>query len=226
MKKTSRTPSLRIHPLANMVPAMSAESFAALKDDIARGGLIEPIWTKDGQIIDGRNRYRACRELGIAVTMREYEGDDIEAFVISTAVARRHLTPQQRAGLIKRLRALHPEKTNSEIAAMVGVSKSTVHDVTTSVFQDRKTAPQPIDSSIPLRIGKDGKRYPSTKTKRVAVVHPAASLVNPTDFEMKQFIKWLSDLDPGRLSDAAHFLSLLREQVQRISEEINQSAAA
>lgn len=50
---------------------------------------------------------------------------------------------------------------------MVGVSKSTVHDVTTSVFQDRKTAPQPIDSSMPLRIGKDGKRYPSTKTKRV-----------------------------------------------------------
>lgn len=49
-------------------------------------------------ILDGRHRYNACRELGIEVWGRKWEGgmDPIE-YVVSNNIHRRHLTTTQRA---------------------------------------------------------------------------------------------------------------------------------
>jgi ParB-like chromosome segregation protein Spo0J len=55
--------SLVPHELANLLPMQSASEFANLKADIAANGLLQPIWLFEGRILDGRNRYRACREL-------------------------------------------------------------------------------------------------------------------------------------------------------------------
>ena len=53
------------HPVASLFPLMGDEEFAALKADIAANGQREPVWLHDGKLIDGRNRYRACTELGL-----------------------------------------------------------------------------------------------------------------------------------------------------------------
>jgi N6-adenosine-specific RNA methylase IME4/ParB-like chromosome segregation protein Spo0J len=78
---------------------MVEEEFYHLKDSIAKIGLLEPIWVdKDGLILDGRARYRACLELGIDPQYRTYEGDaSILLFVVAANVNRRHLNPLQRA---------------------------------------------------------------------------------------------------------------------------------
>jgi hypothetical protein len=51
-----------------------------------------PILLYRGQILDGRNRYRVCIELGIAPAIRAYDGDDPHGEAFSQNVSRRHLT--------------------------------------------------------------------------------------------------------------------------------------
>jgi len=61
--------------------------------------LREPIWIYDGQILDGRNRWRACEVVGVEPESREYQGDDPLGFVLSLNLHRRHLTDGQKAVL-------------------------------------------------------------------------------------------------------------------------------
>jgi hypothetical protein len=88
---------LLTHPLANIFPLMNDADFMALQDDIAAHGLLEPLWLYDGQILDGRNRYKACKALGIQPHVRTYEGDDPLGFILSMNLIRRHLNESQRA---------------------------------------------------------------------------------------------------------------------------------
>lgn len=85
------------HPAANIFPMMTDDEFALLLADIKANGLIEPIWFCDGQILDGRNRWKACEILGIAPEVKEYGGDDPIGFVVSLNLNRRHLNSSQRA---------------------------------------------------------------------------------------------------------------------------------
>lgn len=104
------------HEVANIFPLMQGEEFEALKADIAANGLREPVWLhQDGRIIDGRNRYRACCDLGVEPSYRTWGGDgSLVAFVVSLNLHRRHLDTGQRSmiGLsVKRMLA-------DEIAAL------------------------------------------------------------------------------------------------------------
>src|SRR5690349_6175265 len=89
---------MKFHPVAALFPLMEGEDFAALVEDIRENGLLEPIWTHDGQIIDGRNRYRACEAAGVKPHFRQWDGTgSLVAFVVSLNLKRRHLTAAQRA---------------------------------------------------------------------------------------------------------------------------------
>src|SRR5262249_6243445 len=57
-------PALEAPPAANLFPMMSEDEFRVFKEDIRIRGLEEDIVFFEGKILDGRNRYRACRELG------------------------------------------------------------------------------------------------------------------------------------------------------------------
>jgi N6-adenosine-specific RNA methylase IME4 len=68
--------NLKAHPIADLFPMMKAEEHASLVESIKRSGLRVPIVILDGMILDGRNRYRACQEAGVAptfVTLRDGE---------------------------------------------------------------------------------------------------------------------------------------------------------
>ena len=93
------TANLAFHPVANIFPLMEGKPFEDICDSIQQNGLLEPIWLYQMQIIDGRNRYRACIETGTAPRFRTYEGDegDLVAFVVALNLHRRHLSESQRA---------------------------------------------------------------------------------------------------------------------------------
>ena len=100
---------MNYHKYANLFPLIEGEEFDTLVADIMQNGLIEPVWLYDNSIIDGRNRYRACEELGIEADTREYMGDDPLGFVVTLNLMRRHMTPAQRAMLGAELKIEYQE---------------------------------------------------------------------------------------------------------------------
>lgn len=69
--------NLRLNPVCEkMLPKMSEEEFAELKVSIQQEGQHYPIVAnEDLEVLDGRNRFRACTELGIEpdFEMRHFE---------------------------------------------------------------------------------------------------------------------------------------------------------
>jgi ParB-like chromosome segregation protein Spo0J len=126
---------LTFHPLADIFPLLEGEEFDALVADIQASGLHEPIRLYEDQILDGRNRYRACQALGLDCATQLYTGDDPVGFVISRNVRRRHLDESQRAMVGARLATLprganqHAETsapTQHEAATLLHVSSDSI----------------------------------------------------------------------------------------------------
>jgi len=87
-----------IHPAADLFPLMQGDEFDALVESIRTQGLREPAWlTKDGELLDGRNRVRACQAAGVKPEFRQYEGEQPVEFAIALNLNRRHLDPGQKA---------------------------------------------------------------------------------------------------------------------------------
>ena len=78
-----------------LFPELSAADYAELKEDIRLHGVKVPILVHGGQILDGRHRYRACRELGVRCLMVEWNGFDPWIEVQSRNLVRRHLAKDQ-----------------------------------------------------------------------------------------------------------------------------------
>ena len=82
----------------NVFPEMDGEEFSRLVDDISGNGfdVRQPIYTYQGAVLDGWNRWRACDKLKIAPQTEVFFGDDLEAidFVMRTN-KRRNITSQQ-----------------------------------------------------------------------------------------------------------------------------------
>jgi ParB family chromosome partitioning protein len=85
------------HPYSELFPLITGEELAALKENIQVRGQQTPILLFEGKILDGRNRYRCCVELGIVPEFEQYTGDDALGHVLSLNLYRRQLTVAQRA---------------------------------------------------------------------------------------------------------------------------------
>lgn len=129
------------HEIANCWPMIEPEKFAELCDDIAENGLLNSIVLYEGKILDGRNRYKACVEVGVEPTFTEYDGDDPAGHAISLNNMRRDLNPSQRAMVAEKLANLsvgrnwgnsncasvrNNEVSQTEAAEQMGVSRRLV----------------------------------------------------------------------------------------------------
>ncbi|HWB09886.1 MAG TPA: hypothetical protein VG826_11700 [Pirellulales bacterium] len=85
----------RFHEFADLFPLLEGVEFEKLVADIHENGLREDIVVHDSKILDGRNRYRACRAAGVEPRYRTYNGDTspwgLLRFVVSANLRRRHL---------------------------------------------------------------------------------------------------------------------------------------
>lgn len=97
-----------VHPIADVFPMMTGEAFELLKEDIRVNGQREPIVFWKNMLVDGRNRLKACEQLGIEPDESELMDEtDPVAWVVSHNLYRRHLTESQRAIIAGRLAKLN-----------------------------------------------------------------------------------------------------------------------
>lgn len=134
-------PGLEPHALCAVFPDMDTEDYECLRENVATNGVLHAIVLLNGQILDGRHRYRAAMELHMECPCIEFAGQDPQQFVIAANAARRNLTASQRALAIVsvfkwRARGSnqhggwspgdHPPKSTAELAKITGLSKSTI----------------------------------------------------------------------------------------------------
>lgn len=94
-----------VHPAAELFPMMSDDELQRLANDIGENGLNNPVVLYGGQLLDGRNRAKACEIAGEPMTWVEWEGKgDPVPWVVSQNEHRRHLTNAQRAIIAAKIR--------------------------------------------------------------------------------------------------------------------------
>lgn len=102
--KTAEFPVYEYHELADLFPRMRKEESEALRRSILKGGQSDPIILYEGKILDGINRYEACRAINRKPLVEDLpEGTDPLQFVIEKNAQRRHLTAGQKAWVADQL---------------------------------------------------------------------------------------------------------------------------
>ncbi len=113
-----------------VMPPLSVEEYAALRDDIAGRGIVVPVLVdQHGRLLDGHHRRRIADELQVDCPVEVHQvTDDEDARQVALALnlVRRHLTREQRRELIAREAAARPGDSDRAIARRLGCSPSTV----------------------------------------------------------------------------------------------------
>ena len=115
-----------------VMPEIDSETFAALKSDIAKRGVITPIDVDEtGAILDGHNRYRAWLDLNKnepppTIVRTGLTEDEKFAFARRQNLLRRHLSREQKQALIAEQISTAPNRSDRSIAADLGVDHKTV----------------------------------------------------------------------------------------------------
>jgi N6-adenosine-specific RNA methylase IME4 len=122
----------------NIYPEMKEEAYLSLKNDIEKNGydFKFPIWIYEDEIIDGWNRYKACKELGIIPTYEKFIGDETQAinFILRTN-NRRDLTTYQRTLLAFEFEQMFREKAKQN---QIRTSKNRVRQISDKQEIDTK----------------------------------------------------------------------------------------
>jgi len=107
------------HEYAQLFPLATDEEIADMAADIKTRGLLNPIVTLDGLVLDGRNRLRACELAGVTPRFIEYSGTDPLGDVLSWNLHRRQLSTSQRAALAVAIKPIFEKQAKErQVAAL------------------------------------------------------------------------------------------------------------
>jgi hypothetical protein len=97
-----RVQDLAPHPESRRIPDMAPGEWKSFLEDVKKRGIVEPIEITDkNEILDGRHRWKAAKELGIEkIPVRVVSPPDPIEYILSAAIERRHLTEGQKAALV------------------------------------------------------------------------------------------------------------------------------
>jgi hypothetical protein len=89
-----------VHPATDLFPLIEGDEYVKFCSDIQQNGLTAPIVIHNGQLVDGRNRLRACEDVGVKPRFVQwfeiYKGAmSITRWIWSVNAQRRHLTAEQ-----------------------------------------------------------------------------------------------------------------------------------
>jgi hypothetical protein len=157
------TTAYDFHPIADLFPLMEGAEFDELVADIkAMNGLHQPIALLGDKILDGRNRYRACKAAGVRPNFTHLPAVDPLTFVISANLHRRHLTAEQKREVIAKLLKAQPEKSDREIGKTAKVDHKTV-GTARAMLEGRGEIPH-----VETRTDTKGRKQPAKKKNSAA----------------------------------------------------------
>jgi len=209
---------MRLHELCSIFPKLDEASFQALKADIALHGLRNPIIVKNGEVLDGQNRLRACEELEIAPVFQEYQADDLVDFVLAQNLHRRHLSAGQSATIVAMAQdwsLAHPSKNIAKSNKINDLEQKT--DV--AILRSKGL---PVDT-INDRAEKSGasKRTQFSADKLVKEAPELAKKVATGEITLNKAIK---ELEPPKEDeyheDTTHLYELEVAEVARLNQLI------
>lgn len=87
---------MKAHKFAKYFPPMNEAEFGELVEDIRENGLIEPITTLEGKILDGVHRFKACKLAKVKPRYVKWTDSNPLKWVMSKNLHRRHLEKGQR----------------------------------------------------------------------------------------------------------------------------------
>jgi ParB-like chromosome segregation protein Spo0J len=204
-----------------VLPELDPESFAAFKADIAERGVVVPVVVDEfGAIIDGHNRARACRELGIndyPVEVRSGLSEtDKRTLARKLNVLRRHLTRDQVRQLIADQLRDTPEWADRRIGRELGVDHKTVGAVRAGLGSTGEI-PQ-----LEKTVGDDGKTRPAKQGRRRKQrdVHFDDDLDHWDDDDQPRRRRVDSWDDPTKQAKFHHAIDLIKHGVDPNSAEV------
>ncbi len=181
----AKTKTYLFHEISSYLPLLEGEEFDALVEDIKEFGQIELAVLFEGKIIDGRNRYRACKQLGIDLKVREWKPSESTGmtplqFVISENIMRRHLNTAQKSevGLLlfeeekklaqERLREIGKLRTEKGIPGIID-DRDIDQLLDTEKYGEKGRSAEKVASKV--KVSKDSI-YQAQKIKKVAEKEP------------------------------------------------------
>jgi hypothetical protein len=193
--------TMELHPLCTYFPRMSEDEFNALKDNLQHNGQTHPIYTLDGMILDGGNRYRALCELGIEPVMIEYTGSNPTQFILSSNLLRRHLSQGQSAAIVSASQSWVKAQTASQLRSTVQLDSAASRAKQSGAGQRTQQLADKLVKEAPAELVKeviDGKKSLNKAIKEITPPKPVApnpvSVVEPAPEERHE--DQLSDTDP------------------------------
>lgn len=127
------------HKYANLFPMMNKSEQDLLSLSIKQKGLLNPIIIYEGEILDGRNRYQACKAAGVEPIFALYDGSDALGYAVAQNLDRRHLDSSQRAMVASRIATMdvgdnqhtpNGGTSQADAASMMNVSERAVQRAT------------------------------------------------------------------------------------------------
>ena len=168
-------PMMELHPLCTYFPRMSEAEFISLKDNLQENGQIHPIYTLDGMILDGGNRYRALRELGIIPVIIEYTGVNPAQFILSTNLHRRHLTQGQSAAIVSASQSWINAQADAQLSSTVQLDTATARAKQSGVGHRTQQLADKLVKEAPAELVKevlDGKKSLNKAIKEITPAKP------------------------------------------------------
>lgn len=113
------------HPAADLYPMMDEEALRGLSESIKRKGQQHPIIMIGDLILDGRNRWLACKMAGVEPKTKQWSGKGEPLEVVEALNDnRRHYQPGQLAAIAAAKMAYHAAKAKERQAAGGGDKRS------------------------------------------------------------------------------------------------------
>jgi len=189
---------MKIHPVAELFPMLSASELQDMAASIKRDGLLNPCVRMGDVLLDGRNRIAACKMAGVEPTLTEYTGESPVAFIIGANLARRHLDKGQKVALALEIEPHFAEEAEKRLHLAKGRGVKGVENVPQVKSRDQAAA----------AVGVSGRLVSAAKSIREA---------DPVRFEkVKQ----------GKLSVAKAKKEIKAEQDKRDLSEAQKTVSA